>query len=61
MIAAGLLGCLALAFFWNRLAEAREEKRLADERRRASMRAVTERWHFREWERDFRSSDSREP
>ena len=59
MIAAGLLLCLGVAFFWNRLQEAREAKRLADERRRASMRAVTERWHFRQWERDFRSSDYR--
>ncbi|MET0695335.1 MAG: hypothetical protein ABWY56_15485 [Propionibacteriaceae bacterium] len=36
----------------------RELKRIADARRRESMRRVTETWHFREWEKDLRSSDS---
>ena len=36
----------------------REAKRLADARRRESMRMVTEKWHFREWEEDLRSTDS---
>jgi hypothetical protein len=50
-----VLGVVASAF---RLKEGLENKRAADERRRQSMREVAERWHFREWERDLRSSDS---
>jgi cytidylate kinase len=42
----------------SRIKDAREAKRVADVRRRESMREVTEKWHFREWERDLRSSDS---
>lgn len=59
MIASLLLAVLAVVLVVNKLKDAREAKRQADARRRASMKEVTERWHFREWERDFRSSDFR--
>ena len=42
----------------SQLNKALEAKRLADARTRESMRQVKENWHFRQWERDFRSSDS---
>ena len=58
MIAAALLVGLAIVAVSTRLKDAREAKRLADARRRDSMRQVTEKWHFREWERDLRSTDS---
>lgn len=58
MIVLALLVILSVVFVVNRVRDAREAKREADARRRASMRQVTERWHFREWERDLRSSDS---
>ena len=59
MIASVLLAVLAMVILVNKVKDAREAKRQADARRRASMKEVTERWHFREWERDFRSSDFR--
>jgi hypothetical protein len=57
MIAAVLLSVLLLVSSVAQTLEARRDKRRADARRRASMREVTEKWHFREWEQDFRSSD----
>jgi hypothetical protein len=57
MIASLLLAVFAVVAILNKVKDAREAKRQADARRRASMREVTERWHFREWERDLRSSD----
>lgn len=36
----------------------RDAKNEADARRRESMRKVTEEWHFREWEKDLRATDS---
>jgi hypothetical protein len=59
MIASLLLAVLAVVLVVNKVKDMREAKRQADARRRASMKEVTERWHFREWERDFRSSDFR--
>lgn len=59
MIASLLLAVLAVVLVVNKVKDAREAKQQADARRRASMKEVTERWHFREWERDFRSSDFR--
>jgi hypothetical protein len=58
MILLLLLTVLGLVALVHKVQEAREAKREADARRRASMREVTEKWHFREWERDLRSSDS---
>ena len=58
MIVLLLLTVLGLVALVHKVQEAREAKREADARRRASMREVTEKWHFREWERDLRSSDS---
>ena len=57
MIAAVLLLALLGVGAVSQLSRRRDAKRLADARRRESMRQVTERWHFREWERDLRSSD----
>ena len=58
MIAALLLATLGVVVLVGKIRDAQEERRLADARRRASMREVTEKWHFREWERDLRSSES---
>ncbi|HEX8489170.1 MAG TPA: hypothetical protein VF642_11545 [Propionibacteriaceae bacterium] len=59
MIAIVLFVALLLASALVRMTDACREKRRADARRRASMREVTEKWHFREWEQDLRSSDWR--
>ncbi len=58
MMLAGSLLALGLITLASRVKTEVDQKRLADERRRQSMREVAERWHFREWERDLRSSDS---
>lgn len=58
MIALVLLLALGVITAVARIEAHFEAKRLADARCRASMRAVSEKWHFREWERDLRSSDS---
>lgn len=50
-----VFGVITLA---SRITAEMKQKRAADARRRQSMREVAERWHFREWERDLRSSDS---
>jgi hypothetical protein len=55
LILSAVLGVLTAV---GRFREAAAVKRQADERRRASMREVAEKWHFREWEREVRSSDS---
>jgi hypothetical protein len=59
MIATLLFLVLLLVSALTRIADGYRVKRQADARRRASMRDVTERWHFREWEQDFRPSDWR--
>lgn len=58
MLTGVLLVCLAVIGLGSKVRHWQEDKRLADERRRQSMREVTEKWHFREWERDMKSSDS---
>jgi protein-tyrosine phosphatase len=59
LIATVVFVVLLLVSALARIAEIHREKRRADARRRTSMREVTERWHFREWEQEFRSSDWR--
>lgn len=58
MLTALLLVCLAVLVVASNVHEACLAKKAADARRRESMRRVTEKWHFRKWEDDFRSSDS---
>ena len=58
MITLLTLVLLGVAGVVSQLNKALEAKRLADARRRESMSRVKENWHFRQWERDFRSSDS---
>lgn len=56
VVALIILAAVAVAKLFH---DSRQGKRAADRHRRDRMRQVTESWHFREWERDVRSSDSR--
>lgn len=59
MIAVVVLIILAVVAISKTIHDSREGKRSADLGRRKRMRQVSDSWHFREWERDFRSSDYR--
>lgn len=58
MMLVGSVIALGVITLGSRLKTEADRKRVADERRRQSMREVAERWHFRQWELDLRSSDS---
>lgn len=53
LIAGGLIVAVSVAGVTSKLLQERKISEASKARRRESMRAVAERWHFRQWERDL--------